>query len=64
MDASSPLLKGVANTMPDAAALDTFKADILAGRLAQVSWLIAPEAYCEHPDPSARCRAAGTCRKY
>ena len=53
MEASSPLLKGVANTMPDAAALDTFRADILAGRLAQVSWLIAPEAYCEHPDPSS-----------
>jgi phospholipase C len=53
MEAFSPLLKGVANTMPDAAALDTFKADILAGRLAQVSWLVAPEAYCEHPDPSS-----------
>lgn len=53
MDASSPLLKGVANTMPGAATLDTFRADILAGRLAQVSWIVAPEAYCEHPDPSS-----------
>ncbi|MBK7236032.1 MAG: phospholipase C, phosphocholine-specific [Sterolibacteriaceae bacterium] len=53
MAAFSPLLKGVANTMPDGVALDTFRADILAGRLAQVSWLVAPESYCEHPDPSS-----------
>lgn len=53
MERANPLLKGVANTMPDAAALDTFKADILAGRLPQVSWIVAPEAYCEHPDPSS-----------
>lgn len=53
MAAFSPLLKGVANTMPDGVALDTFKADILAGTLPQVSWLVAPEAYCEHPDPSS-----------
>ncbi|GAA1006907.1 phospholipase C, phosphocholine-specific [Acrocarpospora pleiomorpha] len=29
---------------------DVFKADVLGGRLPQVSWLAAPEAYSEHPN--------------
>ena len=53
MAAFSPLLKGIANTMPDGVALDTFRADILAGTLPQVSWIVAPAAYSEHPDPSS-----------
>lgn len=29
---------------------DQFRADVENGRLPQVSWLVAPEAYCEHPN--------------
>jgi len=29
---------------------DTFRADVLASRLPQVSWIAAPEAYTEHPN--------------
>ena len=49
----NPLYKGIANTMPDGGFLASFKADVLAGRLPQVSWVIAPAAYSEHPGPSS-----------
>ncbi len=52
-DANNPLYKGIANTMPDGGFLGTFKQDILNGKLAQVSWIIAPETYSEHPGPSS-----------
>jgi phospholipase C len=29
---------------------DALRADVLAGRLPQVSWVVAPEAYTEHPN--------------
>lgn len=29
---------------------DIFRADVLAGKLPQVSWIVAPEAYSEHPN--------------
>jgi len=29
---------------------DVFAADVAAGKLPQVSWIVAPEAYCEHPN--------------
>jgi phospholipase C len=29
---------------------DVLKADVLAGRLPQVSWIVAPEAFSEHPN--------------
>jgi phospholipase C len=29
---------------------DQFRADVAAGTLPQVSWIVAPEAYCEHPN--------------
>jgi phospholipase C len=29
---------------------DTFQADVLGGKLPQVSWIVAPEAYTEHPN--------------
>ncbi|MBE7212104.1 MAG: phospholipase C, phosphocholine-specific, partial [Gluconacetobacter diazotrophicus] len=29
---------------------DRFRADVLNGTLPQVSWIAAPEAYCEHPN--------------
>lgn len=49
----NPLYKGIANTMPDGGFLGTFKADIQAGKLPQVSWIVAPEVYSEHPGPSS-----------
>jgi phospholipase C len=30
--------------------LDIFRDDVRRGRLPQVSWIVAPEAYCEHPN--------------
>ncbi len=30
--------------------LDQFRADVLANKLPKVSWIVAPEAYCEHPN--------------
>jgi phospholipase C len=32
------------------ALLSDFRADVQGGRLPQVSWIVAPEAYCEHPN--------------
>jgi phospholipase C len=30
--------------------VDQFRADVMANRLPQVSYIVAPEAYCEHPN--------------
>jgi phospholipase C len=30
--------------------MDIFRDDVRHGRLPQVSWIVAPEAYCEHPN--------------
>ena len=30
--------------------VDQFRADVMANKLPQVSWIVAPEAYCEHPN--------------
>jgi phospholipase C len=38
--------------------LDVLKADVLAGRLPQVSWVISPAADSEHPDPSSPAQGA------
>lgn len=57
-DAGNPLYKGIANTMPDGGLLASFKADIQAGQLAQVSWVIAPAEYSEHPGPSSPTQGA------
>jgi phospholipase C len=51
-DALSPLAKGFGNTMPHGF-LETFRADIQAGRLPAVSWIIPPSVYSEHPSPSS-----------
>ncbi|HTJ99735.1 MAG TPA: alkaline phosphatase family protein, partial [Bordetella sp.] len=51
-DALSPLAKGFGNTMPQGF-LETFRADIQAGKLPEVSWIIAPSVYSEHPGPSS-----------
>ncbi len=37
---------------------EQFRADIASGSLPQVSWLVAPEAYSEHPNWPANCGAA------
>ncbi|MGO1075217.1 phosphocholine-specific phospholipase C [Inquilinus sp. CA228] len=58
-DKAQPLYKGVANTMPTSGLgllsnrLAEFRADIQAGKLPQVSWLVAPATYSEHPAPSS-----------
>jgi len=49
----SPLYQG-ARTGTDISArgtlFDTFRKDVLSGKLPQVSWIVAPEAYTEHPN--------------
>ncbi|RZF51133.1 phospholipase C, phosphocholine-specific [Acinetobacter halotolerans] len=58
IDAAQPLYKGIANTMPDGGFLGSFKEDIANGQLPQVSWLIAPATYSEHPGPSSPVQGA------
>ncbi|MBX3568287.1 MAG: phospholipase C, phosphocholine-specific [Rhizobiaceae bacterium] len=54
LEALSPLYKGYGNTMSvDRGLLADFAADIAAGRLPQVSWIIPPSIYQEHPHQSA-----------
>jgi phospholipase C len=60
-NATNPLYKGVANTLPGNQPeqyLDAFKRDIREGKLPQVSWVNAPSIYCEHPDPSSPVQGA------
>jgi phospholipase C len=52
-DAGNPLYKGIANTMGDGGFLEQFRQDIKGGKLPQVSWIIAPATYSEHPGPSS-----------
>ncbi len=54
----NPLYKGIANTMPDGGFLGTFKQDILNRKLPQVSWIVAPSTYSEHPSPSSPVQGA------
>jgi phospholipase C len=58
MEAISTLLKGVSDTMPDGGFLESFRQDVRHGRLPSVSWIIAPETYCEHPGPSSPLQGA------
>ncbi len=58
IDATQPLYKGIANTMPDGGFLGSFKDDIAKGQLPQVSWLVAPATYSEHPGPSSPVQGA------
>ncbi|HEJ7041407.1 MAG: phospholipase C, phosphocholine-specific [Serratia liquefaciens] len=59
LNAEAPLYKGNGNTLPAAdgndleAMLAGFRADVQQGKLPQVSWIIAPAAYSEHPGPSS-----------
>lgn len=59
IDAQQPLYKGIANTMPnDGGLLGQFKLDIEQGKLPEVSWIVAPAAYSEHPGPSSPVQGA------
>lgn len=58
IDAKEPLYKGIANTMPDGGFLSSLKQDIAAGILPQVSWIVAPATYSEHPGPSSPVQGA------
>lgn len=59
IDATQPLYKGIANTMPnDGGLLGQFKQDIQQGKLPEVSWIVAPAAYSEHPGPSSPVQGA------
>ncbi|WP_269934173.1 phosphocholine-specific phospholipase C [Serratia liquefaciens] len=59
LNGDAPLYKGNGNTLPAAdgndleAMLAGFRADVQQGKLPQVSWIIAPAAYSEHPGPSS-----------
>ena len=57
-DAGNPLYKGIANTMPDGGFLASFKQDVLDGKLPQVSWIVGPAVYSEHPGPSSPVQGA------
>ena len=46
-----PLMKGMSSTLKGVS-LDGLRRDVLGGRLPQVSWIVAPREYCEHPGPS------------
>ncbi|MEX3687288.1 phosphocholine-specific phospholipase C [Paraburkholderia sp. BR14263] len=52
MEALSPLYKGIGNTMPDGGFLQALANDIAAGQMPQVSWIVSPGAYSEHPGSS------------
>ncbi|WP_029413739.1 phosphocholine-specific phospholipase C [Paracidovorax oryzae] len=52
-DAGNPLYKGIANTMSDGGFLGSFSQAVLNGTLPQVSWIIPPATYSEHPGPSS-----------
>lgn len=52
-DPGSPLVtRGLSSTLGNNS-LDGLRADVLAGRLPQVSYIVAPAAYSEHPGPSS-----------
>ena len=58
VDAANPLYKGVANTMPDGGFLKALRDDALNGTLPQVSWIVAPANFSEHPGPSSPVQGA------
>ena len=59
----NPLYKGIGNTMPGPIgdvkpSSRRFRDDIRNGKLPQVSWIIAPATYSEHPGPSSPAQGA------
>ncbi|MDM0113096.1 phospholipase C, phosphocholine-specific [Variovorax sp. J22R133] len=57
-EVGNPLYKGIANTMPDGGFFEQFRQDIKNGKLPQVSWIVAPSTYSEHPGPSSPVQGA------
>ena len=62
-DAANPLYKGIANTMPGTRATPILLRPASArtcknGKLPQVSWIVAPATYSEHPGPSSPVQGA------
>ncbi|MDD3444787.1 MAG: phospholipase C, phosphocholine-specific [Zavarzinia sp.] len=57
-DKRQPLYKGCSNTMPLFGLLEDFKRDIRWGKLPQISWIVAPSNYSEHPGPSSPVQGA------
>ncbi len=62
-DAHNPLYKGIANTMPGTPGdvnsyFAKFREDCRSGKLPQVSWVVAPATYSEHPGPSSPVQGA------
>lgn len=57
-DINTPLYKGIANTMPDGGFLEQLRQDVLNNELPQVSWVVAPATYSEHPGPSSPVQGA------
>ncbi|KAG1444003.1 hypothetical protein G6F57_017932 [Rhizopus arrhizus] len=57
-DQYSPLAKGFGNTMPDGGFLQSLRDDVMNGTLPEVSWIIPPAAYSEHPGPSSPAKGA------
>ncbi|AZC18698.1 phosphocholine-specific phospholipase C [Pseudomonas sp. CMR5c] len=59
LNAVAPLYKGNGNTLPAStgsnleAIIGGFRSDVQAGKLPQISWIVAPAAYSEHPGPSS-----------
>ncbi|WP_350404828.1 phospholipase C, phosphocholine-specific [Pseudomonas sp. W17] len=59
LNAVAPLYKGNGNTLPASSGsnlstiIGGFRNDVQAGKLPQVSWIVAPAAYSEHPGPSS-----------
>ncbi|PWR22813.1 phosphocholine-specific phospholipase C [Zavarzinia aquatilis] len=58
MDAKQPLYKGVGNTMPLGGLLGQLELDVKNGKLPQVSWIVAPTLYSEHPAVSSPVQGA------
>ncbi|WP_368935230.1 phosphocholine-specific phospholipase C [Alcaligenes faecalis] len=54
----NPLYKGVANTMPDGGFFGQLRKDVEEGNLPQISWVVAPANYSEHPGPSSPVQGA------
>lgn len=57
-NAKNPLFKGIANTMPDGGFFAALREDVLNNTLPQVSWVIHPATYSEHPGPSSPVQGA------
>lgn len=57
-NAGNPLYKGIANTMPDGGFLAQLREDVINNELPQVTWIVAPATYSEHPGPSSPVQGA------